>query len=172
MVFILIGMPGCGKSCMGRAVSKKLGLRHIDSDRIIEKRTGKRLSEIIAEEGVEAFKKIEEDTLLSMKLENAVFSTGGSAVYYPRAMEYLKSIGTVVYIYCSYEVIEERLGDLSKRGVVMRDGQTLRDLYEERTKLYKQYADITVDCSGTEYYKYRYRMISVMRSVMEYASHQ
>lgn len=172
MVFILIGMPGCGKSCMGRAISKKLGLRHVDSDWIIEKRKGKRLSEIIAEEGVEAFKKIEEETLLSLKLENVVFSTGGSAVYYPRAMEYLKSIGTVVYIYCSYDVIAERLGDLSKRGVVMKDGQTLRELYDERTELYKKYADITVDCSGTEYYKYRSRMISVMRSVMEYEANK
>ena len=142
MVFILIGMPGSGKSCMGKAISKKLGFKNIDSDKIIEKRTGKKLQAIIEEEGLDGFKKIEEETLLSFKFDNVILSTGGSAVYYPRAMEYLKSIGKIVYLYCSYEVIEERLGDFSQRGVVLREGQTLRDLYNERCELYDNEGNI------------------------------
>lgn len=169
MVFILIGMPGCGKSCMGRAVYKKLGLKHLDADKVIEKKTGRKLSDIIFNDGVEAFKKIEEETLLSLQLEDVILSTGGSAIYYPEAMERFKSMGTVVYLYCSYDVIAERLGDFSKRGVVLREGQTLKDLYDERCPLYEKYADVTVDCSGTNYSKYRERVFSVMKSIMEYS---
>ena len=168
MVFILIGMPGCGKSCMGKAVSKKIGLKHLDADKVIEKRTGRTLSDIIFNDGVDAFKKIEEETLLSLKLDNVILSTGGSAIYYPAAMEHLKSIGCVVYLYCPYGVIEERLGDFSKRGVVLREGQTLKDLYDERCPLYEKYADVTVDCGGTDYTRYRERVLAVMKSVMEF----
>ena len=162
-------MPGSGKSCMGKAVSKKLGLRHLDADRVIEQRTGRKLCDIIAEDGIEAFKKLESETLRSLKLNNVVLSTGGSAIYYPEAMEHLKSLGTVFYLYCSYEVLEERLGDLTKRGVVLKEGQTLKDLYDERVPLYEKYADITVDCSGTDYNKYRERLISVMSYVKDFA---
>ena len=167
MIITLIGMPGCGKSCMGHAISKKLGMRCIDSDKLIEKTTGKKLYEIIEKEGTEGFKKIEEKTLLSIDMDDIILSTGGSAVYYPAAMEYLKTKGVLVYLYCSYEVIEERLGDFSKRGVVLRDGQTLRDLYEERCGLYKKYADITVDCSGSAYFKYQNRVINAIRCAVD-----
>ena len=133
MVVTLIGMPGCGKSCMGRAISRKLNMKCIDADRVIEKNTGKKLAQIIEESGIDGFKRIEEEALLSIDSDNIILSTGGSAIYYPKAMEYLKSKGVLVYLYCDYDVIEQRLGDFSKRGVVLREGQTLRDLYEERT---------------------------------------
>ena len=148
MTFTLIGMPGCGKSCMGRYISRKLRMKNIDSDKLIERKYKKRLHEIIEEVGIEEFKKIEEETLVSFDLDNIIFSTGGSAVYYPKAMEHLKSIGKVIYLYCSYEVIEKRLGDFSKRGVVLNPGQTLKDLYEERAPLYEKYADIIVELTG------------------------
>lgn len=166
MIITLIGMPGCGKSCMGHAISKKLRMRNIDSDRLIEKNTGKKLYEIIAEQGNEGFKKIEEETLLSFNMDNIILSTGGSAVYYDSAMKYLKSKGIVVYLYCTYDVIEQRLGDFSKRGVVLKEGQTLRDLYDERCELYKKYADITVDCSGSSYFKYQNRVMAALKGVM------
>ncbi|MBE6635267.1 MAG: shikimate kinase [Ruminococcaceae bacterium] len=167
MIFTLIGMPGCGKSCMGRVVSKKLGMKNIDSDKLIEAKYGKKLFEIIDEYGTEEFKKIEEDILLNYDGDNVILSTGGSAVYYPRAMERLRSLGKIVYLYCSYDVIKERLGDFSKRGVVLREGQTLRDLYDERTVLYKKYADIIVDCSGNAYPRYQARVMAAIRGVLE-----
>ena len=160
-------MPGCGKSCMGRTISKRLGLKNIDGDKLIEKKYGKKLYEIIEECGTEGFKEIERDVLLSVNEDNIIFSPGGSAVYYPDVMERFKSLGKVIYLYCSYEVIEKRLGDYSKRGVVLKDGQTLRDLYNERVELYKKYADISVDCSGDAYSKYQARVISAIKYVID-----
>ena len=167
MVFTLIGMPGCGKSCMGRALSKKIGIKNIDGDRIIEQRTGKKLHDLIEEHGLEGFKKIEEETLLSIDCDNMILSTGGSAVYYPKVMEHYKKVGKIIYLYCSYEVIKERLGDFSNRGVVLKPNQTLRELYDERCTLYKKYADIIVDCSGNAYPKYQARVIAAIKDILE-----
>ncbi len=163
MVLILIGMPGCGKSCMGRALSRKLKMKNIDGDRVIEKMTGKRLQEIIDDEGLEGFKKIEEEALLSIKGDNIIISTGGSAVYYESVMNYFKSIGKVVYLYCTLDVLKGRLGNLAQRGVVLKQSQTLEDLYKERCALYEKYADITVDCSGNAYSKYQSRVITAVK---------
>ncbi len=167
MVFTLIGMPGCGKSCMGRAISKKLGMKNIDADKVIEQKKGKKLHELIEEFGLDGFKRIEEEVLLSIDLDNIILSTGGSAVYYPKVMEYYKKIGKIIYLYCSYEVIEQRLGDFSKRGVVLKPDQTLKDLYEERTALYKKYADIIVDCSGNSYGQYQSRVLAAINGILE-----
>ena len=168
MVFTLIGMPGCGKSCMGRAISRKLKIKNIDGDRVIEKRYGKKLCELISEHGTEAFMKMEEEALLSIEMdEDFILSTGGSAVYYPKVMEHYREKGKIIYLYCSFEVIEKRLGDFSKRGVVLKPGQTLRDLYNERTALYKKYADIIVDCSGEAYVKYQWRVINSIKYVLD-----
>lgn len=166
MVFTLIGMPGCGKSCMGRAISRKLRMKNIDGDRVIEKKYGKKLHELICEFGTEEFMKMEEEALLSIEDDNIILSTGGSAVYYPRVMEHYKARGKIIYLYCSYEVIEKRLGDFSKRGVVLKPGQTLKDLYDERCALYKKYADIIVDCSGDSYVKYQWRVINSIKYVL------
>ena len=105
--------------------------------------------------------------LLTIEEDNIILSTGGSAVYYPEVMEHYRKIGKIIYLYCSYEVIEERLGDFSKRGVVLGSGQTLRDLYEERTVLYKKYADIIVDCSGDAYPKYQARVIDAIKGMID-----
>lgn len=169
MVFTLIGMPGCGKSCMGRAIARKLHMKNIDGDKVIEKIHGKKLHEIISESGSDAFMKIEEEALLSIDADDFILSTGGSAVYYPKVMEHYKARGKIIYLYCSYEVIEKRLGDFSKRGVVLKPGQTLRDLYEERCALYKKYADIIVDCSGEAYVKYQWRVINSIKYVLDHA---
>ena len=167
MVFTLIGMPGCGKSCMGRAISRKLGMKNIDADRVIEHRRGKKLHELIDEFGMDGFKEIEQEDLLTIDMDNIILSTGGSAVYYPAVMEHYKKIGKIIYLYCSYDVIEKRLGDFSKRGVVLKPGQTLKDLYDERTVLYKKYADIIVDCSGEAYSKYQMRVINAIRGILD-----
>ena len=166
MVFTLIGMPGCGKSCMGRAIAKKLQMRNIDGDRVIEKMYGKKLHELIEEFGVEEFMRMEENALLSIDADDFILATGGSAVYYPKVMKHYKSRGKIIYLYCSYEVIEKRLGDFSKRGVVLKPGQTLRDLYDERCALYKKYADIIVDCSGESYVKYQWRVVNSIKYVL------
>ena len=145
---VLIGMPGAGKSTVGVVIAKKLGYRFMDSDLVIQERTGKMLHEIIAEKGTDGFLQVEDEVNASLCCEKTVIATGGSAVYGKKAMEHLKQIGRVVYLQLSYEGIAERLGDLKERGVALKEGQTLRDLYEERTPLYEKYADITLHCDG------------------------
>ena len=162
MTFTLIGMPGSGKSCMGRAIASKLKIKNIDSDRLIEKRIGRPLQEIINADGLDAFKKIEEETLLSIEGGDFVLSTGGSAVYYDKAMSHLKTLGPIIYLYASFETIQKRLGDFSTRGVVLRPGQTLKDLYDERVILYKKYADITISCDGNAYPRYQAELLEVI----------
>lgn len=165
MIITLIGMPGSGKSCMGRAVASKVSMKNIDADAVIEKRTGRKLQEIINTDGLDAFKKIEEEVLLSLGDDNIIISTGGSAVYYDRAMQHFKAIGKVVYLKVSLDVLIERLGDFSKRGIAMKDGQTIKDLYDERCALYEKYADKTINCSGNAYSQYRKKLIDYINSI-------
>ena len=145
---VLIGMPGAGKSTIGVVLAKKLGLRFLDSDLVIQDRCGKLLHEIMEEKGLEGFKEIEDQVNASLDVTNCVIATGGSAVYGKNAMSHLKEIGTVVYLKLSYEEISNRLGDLHERGVALKPGQSLLSLYNERIPLYEEYADMVVDCDG------------------------
>lgn len=145
---ILIGMPGCGKTTLGTELSEKLGYGYIDSDSVIVAREGKRLNEIIAEVGREGFLDIEAKINSELCANRCVIATGGSVIYRDKAMQHLKTLGKIVYLQLPYEVIERRLGDLKKRGVALKDGFTLKDLYNERTPLYEKYADITVPLQG------------------------
>ena len=166
MIFTLVGMPASGKSCMGKAIASKLKMQLLDGDRLIEANTGKKLQEIIDEKGLEAFKKIEEETLLSIEDDNIILAPGGSAVYYDSVMKKCKERGKIIYIYVSLPIIKKRLGDYSQRGVVLKPGQTIDDLYNERTKLYEKYADITINCNGTEYQKYRKELIDKISDLL------
>ncbi len=142
---ILIGMPSCGKSTVGVLLAKNLGFRFLDTDLLIQEREGMLLHEILATRGTDAFLRIENKVLSTIKAERTVISTGGSAVYGKEAMAHLKGIGKVIYLKISYETLTARLGDYSHRGVVLPHGYTLKDLFVERTALYEKYADATVD---------------------------
>ena len=146
MNIILIGMPGCGKSTVGVVLAKALGMDFIDSDLVIQKEMGMKLSAIIDQHGDAGFRAIENRINAALEAENSVIATGGSVVYGEEAMRHLKEIGMVVYLQLSCEAIEDRLGDLHARGVTIQPGWTLRDLYNERCPMYEQWADITVDC--------------------------
>lgn len=145
---VLIGMPGAGKSTVGVVLAKKLGFAFLDSDLLIQSREGKLLHEIIEEQGVEKFWAIEEETNLSIDAGRTVIATGGSVIYGSRAMEHLGQNGVIVYLQLSCEEIARRLGDLSERGVTLREGQTLETLYAERVPLYEKYAHVTMACEG------------------------
>lgn len=147
---VLIGMPGSGKSTVGVVLAKKLGCQFIDSDLVIQERYQKLLQELIEENGVEGFWKLENDVNASLALSGCVIATGGSAVYGKEAMEHFQNIGKVVYLQLPYEEIAQRLGDLNARGVTLREGQTLLDLYHERIPLYEKYAQVTVACEGKQ----------------------
>ena len=142
---VLIGMPGVGKSTVGVILAKELGYQFLDADLLIQKRENRLLKEIIEQEGVDGFIEIENQVNASIEADRTVVATGGSVVYGEEAMNHLKHIATVIYLRLSYEELEKRLGNLKNRGVVLREGQTLKDLYEERIKLYEKYADLIVD---------------------------
>ena len=145
---VLIGMPGAGKSTVGVVLAKRLGYRFIDSDLVIQEKYGKLLHELIEENGVEGFWQIENHINASLETDRSVIATGGSVIYGRSAMEHLRKIGTVVYLQLSCQEIAERLGDLNARGVTLKPGQTLEDLYAERVPLYEKYAHVTVPCDG------------------------
>lgn len=144
---VLIGMPGAGKSTLGVVLAKIMNKHFIDADLLIQSQCDKTLQKIIDAMGPEGFISVENEVLGDIEANNTVIATGGSAIYSDAAMEHLASIGTIVYLEISYESLVDRLSDLEERGVVLKGGvsMSLRDLYEEREPLYRQYADITVN---------------------------
>ena len=147
---VLIGMPGCGKSTTGVVLAKALGYDFVDSDLVIQKQYGKKLEDIISQVGPAKFNEIEEEVNANLHLEKSIIATGGSVIYGPKAMKALAEEGHIVYIKLSYEEIEKRLGSLKERGVSIKEGMTLKDLYDERIPLYEKYAEIIVDTSNMD----------------------
>lgn len=145
---VLIGMPGVGKSTVGVILAKVLGYQFLDADLVIQEQEGKLLHEIIEEKGTDGFIRVENRVNASLDTDKTIIATGGSVVYGTEAMEHLKEIGQVVYLEVPFEELEKRLADIKGRGVVLRVGQTLKDLYLERTPLYEKYADVTVNEEG------------------------
>ncbi len=141
-------MPGVGKSTIGVVLAKNLGISFIDSDLVIQEREEKKLYELIEEHGLEGFLDIEGAVNVSLNPKAAVIATGGSAVYRDAAMRHLSELGVICYLQLSCESIAERLGDLTERGVALKDGQDLAQLYAERVPLYEKYANMTVDCEN------------------------
>lgn len=145
---VLIGMPGVGKSTVGVILAKIIGYEFVDADLEIQKSEGMLLKDIIEQRGAEGFIEVENRVNSQLRVEKSVIATGGSVIYGREAMEHLKEIGTVVYLKQSYRTLNRRLHNIKNRGVVLKEGQTLRDLYNERVILYEKYADIIVDQYG------------------------
>lgn len=145
---VFIGMPGSGKSTVGVLVAKRLGLGFVDTDLLIQQEAGRTLQEIVDQDGYQALRKIEEQVLLNLDVQGHVISTGGSAVYSDAAMKHLKADGTVVFLDIPLDVVIERIGDYSLRGISRRPDQSLAELFDERFALYTRYADVTVKGAG------------------------
>lgn len=146
---VLIGMPGAGKSTLGVLLAKSVNYSFLDTDLVIQQRQKRKLYEIIEEQGIDAFLDIENSTLQDIEVKNTVIATGGSAVYGMKAMEHLRENGIIVYIRLSLEEIERRVNNIKTRGIAMKKGKTLADVYGERIPLYEKYADIVVDGDST-----------------------
>ncbi len=144
----LIGMPGAGKSTIGVLLAKSLLCDFVDTDLIIQKKTGKSLCDLIEEKGIDGFLQLENDIICEQEFENCVIATGGSAVYGEEAMAKLRKNSTVIYIKVSIKDLEKRLSNIRTRGVAMKKGSTVTDLYMERYSLYERYADIILYSSG------------------------
>ena len=142
---ILIGMPGVGKSTVGVILAKEIGYNFIDTDILIQEKTGKLISQTIKEKGTEKLKQIENEINSKIKVEKTVIATGGSVIYGKEAMENLKKIGKVIYLKQDFEKINERIENAEERGIILKENQTLKELYNERTPLYEKYADIIIE---------------------------
>ena len=145
---VLIGMPGTGKSTVGKALADRLGYDFVDADDLIVQTTGKTLPEILRQDGLEAFYKIENKVGTDLNRTHTVIATGGSAVLNPRGLKRLRELGKIVYLRHPYEEIARRIPNLATRGITLAPGQTLKDLYDYRTPIYEQAADITVDAEN------------------------
>ncbi|MCR5848629.1 MAG: shikimate kinase [Lachnospiraceae bacterium] len=142
---VLIGMPASGKSTVGVILAKILGMDFIDTDLVIQQREDSLLNEIINDRGVEGFLKCEEDALLTVNSANTVIATGGSAVYSDSGMRHLSENGTIIYLKVDKDKLFSRLHDINERGVVLRDGESPDEMYEERSVLYEKYAETVID---------------------------
>ena len=145
---ILIGMPGVGKSTAGVIAAKQLGMKFADSDILIQQREKKLLSQIIEEKGVGNFLSIENEVLKYINDKGLLLATGGSAVYSAEAMDLLRKNSLIIYLHIDMESLARRLYDLKNRGVVLKHGQTLEDIYIERIPLYRKYADEEINVIG------------------------
>lgn len=145
---VLIGMPGCGKSSVGVRLARLMGMAFVDTDDVLQAQQGQRLQPMIEERGIDAFLAMEEACVAGLSCAHSVIATGGSVVYGQKAMRHLHACGTVVYIKLPFDVIEQRLSNLATRGVTLRPGQSLRDLYDERIPLYEREADIVFEAEN------------------------
>lgn len=143
-------MPGAGKSTIGVVLAKTLGTEFIDTDLLIQKKANKLLQEIIDEEGLDRFLVLEEEVLSKLTVYDHVIATGGSAVYSELGMKHLEEVGIIVYLKLSLEEILKRVNNISTRGIAIRKGKTLEEVYDERIDLYEKYAKIIIDCNGKD----------------------
>ena len=147
---VLIGMPGCGKSTLGVLLAKVLMMDFVDTDLLLQKKSGKPLQQMVDELGSEGFSEVEESFVSQLRLSRTVIATGGSVALEDRAMETLKENGVIVFIRLSYETIEKRLRNISTRGIAMKKGQTLQSLYAQRQPAYHRWADVVIDADGQD----------------------
>ncbi len=161
---ILIGMPGCGKSTLGVLLAKVLCLSFLDTDLLIQEQAGMRLQEIIDRNGLDVFRRQEEQILTSLSTKATLVATGGSAIYYPRAMENLRALGAVVYLKAPLSSILDHLADFSERGIAMPSGMSIESLYMERAPLYERYADIVTEVTSESITENMERVRSSLRA--------
>ena len=148
MKIYLIGMPGCGKSTLGRNLSQKLNYEFIDMDNYIEKKACMFIDEIFEAYGEEYFRALESDTLEEFnKLDNVIISTGGGIIKNKKNKELMD--GKCIYLYVKPEELEKRLEKSSIVRPLLKE-KTVYDLYSERKDLYDYFKDIEIDNSNMD----------------------
>lgn len=145
---ILIGMPGSGKSTCGVLAAKALLKNFFDTDLLFQGLEEKRLQDIIDDDGIEYFLSAEERAILSLDINATVVATGGSVVYSDKSMEHLKKSGKIIYLHLSYNTMVDRIKNITTRGVVVKEGDSLEDMYNERLPMYQKWADVVINCDN------------------------
>ena len=144
-------MAGAGKSSIGKMLADYLKFELVDSDQLIESNQNKSLQEILVKNGIQEFKKIEEAAILSVEFNQTVLATGGSVIFSKKAMNYIKSYSSVIYLEVSFEDIMDRIPDFSNRGFIKEPDQTMKQAFNERESIYKEFADhIVTNNEGLE----------------------
>ena len=143
---VLIGMPGCGKSTCGVLAAKALCKDFVDTDLVIQQQEKMPLQAIINSRGNDYFAAAEESAVCSLTVHNAVIATGGSVVYSDKAMAHLKENAIVIYLHINLDTMLKRIADMSSRGILLRDGESIEAMFAERQSLYEKYADRIIDC--------------------------
>lgn len=161
----LIGMPGAGKSTLGVVLAKALGWDFLDGDLLIQKREGKLLQQIMDERGVEEFLDLEAQVLSGLHCRRTVVAPGGSCVLRSGAMTHLRSLGPVVYLKLSYPDMEARISNLATRGIALKPGQTLKDVYDQRSPLYEAWADLTLEVGKAPIPQTLARLLEAVRAL-------
>lgn len=164
---VLIGMPGAGKSTVGVLLAKTLGMDFVDTDILIQRAEGRTLQDIIDLDGYLALRRVENEVIRRLQVKNCVIATGGSAVYNEQAMHHLAEDGIIIYLQASLQDIESRINDKSTRGIAKRPDQSFEDLYEERTHLYRRYANITTPTHNLSHEQVCENIISAIQELQE-----
>jgi shikimate kinase len=162
---ILIGMPGSGKSTVGKMVAERLGLRFVDTDRLIESAEGRSLQEIVDRDGYRALRRIEERLLVRLCFRDHVIATGGSVVYSHAAMTHLKTAGIAVLLDADLSTLRGRVRDYATRGLAKAPDQSLESLFEERAPLYQRYADLVIPCGQDSQEEVADRLIAAVETL-------
>lgn len=147
---VLIGMPGSGKSTVGVLLAKTLCKPFVDTDLLLQQRENRFLQDIINTEGTDAFLMKEQSTVLSLTCTGTIIATGGSVVCKEASMQHLKENGVVLYLKLSPDNIEKRIKNIKTRGIAAKKGETIDDIYRQRSPLYEKYCDYSVDCNDKE----------------------
>jgi shikimate kinase len=144
---VLIGMPGSGKSTVGRQLAKRLRLAFTDSDHVIEQRIGCSIRSFFEREGEAAFRDVEESVIAELCTADGVLATGGGAVLRPATRQRLREAGHVIYLRTTPEDVFRRLKHDKKRPLlqVADPIAQLRTLYEERDPLYRETAHFIIE---------------------------
>ena len=161
---VLIGMPGAGKSTIGVILARKTTRDFVDTDVLIQTSQGRTLQDIVDRDGYTVLRKIEEDILLDLSVQNHVIATGGSAVYSERAMARLRSNGVIIFLDVELATLESRVHDFSTRGLARRPEQSFAELFDERFKLYMKHADIVIRSDGLTHEQVCERIIEEVKA--------
>lgn len=161
---VLIGMPGAGKSTVGVLLAKSVLFDFCDTDLLIQNAAGESLCNIINKKGLSEFIRLEDEVISAQNFKNTVVATGGSAVYGENAMRNLKENGIVVYLKVGSQELCRRLNNIQTRGIAMKKGTTISELYSERAPLYEKYADITLECESVTPEECVNRIINVLKN--------
>jgi shikimate dehydrogenase len=143
---VLIGMPGCGKSTLGKMLAERLGKQMVETDEIISQEAGMSIKDIFAEHGEQHFRDLESEVIKRYSVKGgAVISTGGGAILRKENVEALRLNGVVVFIDRPLDQLKA-----TDSRPLSNDRSKLEKLYEERYEIYKDTADMIVKTGGTK----------------------